>query len=225
MPRINLVSSIGTIKAPSSETNPDDYAAWSRCNDMVHSWIVNSITPDIFDSVIYYTTAREVWEDLREHFSQSNAPRIFQIQREIAYLKQEQLSVAAYYTKLKDLWDELASYTDSICTCGVQQDRQKLMQFLMGLNESYSADRGQILMMNPLPLQKSKNMGNRGSVTSVNNVSESTSKDDLKPIVSGLSDTQIQHQSAYKGIELFSDIFPLLVYFAGSGFEEDDWFG
>ena len=75
----------GTIKAPSKETHPDDYATWSRCNDMVHSWIVNTLNPEISDSVIYYTTAHEVWEDLRERFSQSNAPRIFEIQREIAY--------------------------------------------------------------------------------------------------------------------------------------------
>ena len=27
----------GTIKAPSEETHPNDYATWSRCNDMVHS--------------------------------------------------------------------------------------------------------------------------------------------------------------------------------------------
>ena len=27
----------GTIKAPSKETHPDDYATWSHCNDMVHS--------------------------------------------------------------------------------------------------------------------------------------------------------------------------------------------
>lgn len=142
----------GAIKPPSAEKFPHDYATWSRCNDMIHSWIVNSIAPEIFDSVIYYTTAREVWEDLRERFSQSNAPRIFEIQREIAYHRQDQLFVSAYYTKLKSLWDELASYIDaSSCTCSAQQDRQKLMQFLMGLNESYSAARGQILLMNPLP--------------------------------------------------------------------------
>ncbi|RVW58109.1 hypothetical protein CK203_111120 [Vitis vinifera] len=91
----------------------------------------------------------EVWEDLCERFSQSNAPRIFEIQRDIACLRQEQLSVSAYYTKLKGLWDELASY--NAAAHGAQQDQQKLMQFLMGLNESYSAIRGQILLMNPLP--------------------------------------------------------------------------
>lgn len=139
----------GTIKPPLEETDPDSYAAWSRCNDMVHSWIINTLIPEIADSVIYYTIAHEVWEDLRERFSQCNAPRIFEIQREITYHQQEQLSVSAYYTKLKGLWDELASYSEA--SYGAQQDQQKLMQFLMGLNESYSAIRGQILLMNPLP--------------------------------------------------------------------------
>lgn len=44
------------------------------------------------------------------------------------------------------------------CTCGsgkafngMLQD-QRLMQFLMGLNESYKIIRGNLLMMNPLPL-------------------------------------------------------------------------
>jgi hypothetical protein len=137
-----------SIKAPSEETDPEGYATWSRCNDMVHSWIVNALSPEISNSVIYYSTTHEVWEDLRERFSQGNAPRIFKIQRDIAYLRQEQLSISTYYTKLKGLWDELASYNNAIH--GAQQDQQKLMQFLMGLNDSYSAIRGQILLMNPL---------------------------------------------------------------------------
>ncbi|CAL2268485.1 unnamed protein product [Prunus armeniaca] len=68
------------------------------------------------------------------------------------------MTVAAYYTKLKGLWDELASYNNvSPCSCGAmkthaeQEERNKIMQFLMGLNESYAAARGQILLMQPLP--------------------------------------------------------------------------
>ncbi|KAL5737921.1 hypothetical protein ACOSP7_030682 [Xanthoceras sorbifolium] len=104
-----------SIEAPSKESDPEE----------------------ITDNVIYYSTAHEVWEDLRERFSQNNALCIFEIQLDIAYLRQEQLS------------DELASYSDA--THGAQADQQKLMQFLIGLNETYSAIRGQILLMNPLP--------------------------------------------------------------------------
>ncbi|XP_061957900.1 uncharacterized protein LOC133679348 [Populus nigra] len=139
----------GSIRIPSEETDPEGYAVWSRCNDIVHSWIINTVIPEISDSVIYYSTAQEVWEDLHDRFSQSNAPRIFEIQRDIACLRQDQLSISAYYTKLKGMWDELASYNDTVH--GAQQDQQRLMQFLMGLNDSYSAIRGQILLINPLP--------------------------------------------------------------------------
>ena len=84
----------GSIKALSEEINREEYAAWSQCNDMVHYWIINTLSPEISDSVIYYSTAHEVWEDLHERFSQSNAPRIFEIQQDIACLRQEQLSVS-----------------------------------------------------------------------------------------------------------------------------------
>ncbi|KAF7151998.1 hypothetical protein RHSIM_Rhsim01G0108500 [Rhododendron simsii] len=141
----------GTITAPPAKTKPDDYVSWRRCNDMILSWILNSLTPDLADSVIYSTTAQEVWEDLRDRFSQSNAPRIFQIERDIACLTQDQMTVAAYYTRLKGLWDELGSYNDTVCSCGADHKRRRLMQFLMGLNESYKGIRGQILLMNPLP--------------------------------------------------------------------------
>ncbi|XP_034212751.1 uncharacterized protein LOC117625270 [Prunus dulcis] len=123
---------------------------------MIISWILNSLDHDIADSVIYSDTAHDIWEDLKECLSQSNVPRIFQIERDIASLTQDQMSVAAYYTRLKGLWDELASYSDvPTCTCGAMKDhadeRNRVMQFLMGLNDSYDAARGQIILMQPLP--------------------------------------------------------------------------
>ena len=78
----------GSIKIPSAETDPEGYSAWSRCNDMVHSWILNTLNPEISDSVIYYSTAHEVWEDLHDRFSQSNALCILKIQRDITCFRQ-----------------------------------------------------------------------------------------------------------------------------------------
>ncbi|KAM1195859.1 hypothetical protein ACFX2J_022291 [Malus domestica] len=119
---------------------------------MILSWLLHSLEPDLAESVLFSTTAKVVWDDLRERFSQSNAPRIFQLNRDLATISQGTSSVSAYFTRLKGLWDELASYNDH-CTCssGTKNDRQQLMQFLMGLNESFSAVRDQILLMNPLP--------------------------------------------------------------------------
>ncbi|RVW64602.1 hypothetical protein CK203_048553 [Vitis vinifera] len=36
------------------------------------------------------------------------------IERDIACLTQDQMTVAAYYTRLKKLWDELGSYNDTV---------------------------------------------------------------------------------------------------------------
>ena len=88
---------------PSATTKPDNYASWKKCNDMVLSWILNSLTQDLADSVIFSNTAQEVWENLRDRFSQSNAPHIFQIDRYIACLTEDQMTVATYYTRLKKI--------------------------------------------------------------------------------------------------------------------------
>ena len=103
--------------------------------------------------------AYDVWKDLEDRFAQGNAPTIFQIKRMISSLAQDQSSVATYFTKLKALWDELASYSPQLtCTCGgikklaKREQEDCVILFLLGLNESYSAIRGQILLMQPLPV-------------------------------------------------------------------------
>ncbi|CAL5321219.1 unnamed protein product [Camellia sinensis] len=148
----------GTIKAPHTTEKPIDYALWERCDKMVLSWLLNSVEADLADGVVYTDTAHEIWNDFHDRFSLGNAPRIFQIQKSISSHAQGSMPISTYYTKLKALWDELASYkTQPICSCGgmkvysEQREQDQIMQFLMGLNESYNAIRGQILLINPLP--------------------------------------------------------------------------
>ena len=57
-----------SIKPPSS--TDDSFPLWQRCNDMVISWLLNSIHLNIASSVIYVETATEIWADLQERFSQ-----------------------------------------------------------------------------------------------------------------------------------------------------------
>ena len=135
---------------------------WQRCDDMVTSWILNSLTKEIADSVEYVNNSCELWKELEDRYDQTNGAKLYQIQKEIDDLTQGTLDITVYYTKLKKLWEELNTLnTKSVCTCTCicgakdsmhksEQDR-RLIQFLIGLNEVYTVIRGNILMMSPLP--------------------------------------------------------------------------
>lgn len=68
------------------------------------------------------------------------------------------MSISAYFTKFKILWDEYLNLVN-IPTCGCESgpalsklmQNQQLIQFLMGLNNDYMSMSGNVLMMNPLP--------------------------------------------------------------------------
>uniref|UniRef100_A0A2N9IZ24 Retrotransposon Copia-like N-terminal domain-containing protein n=1 Tax=Fagus sylvatica TaxID=28930 RepID=A0A2N9IZ24_FAGSY len=87
-----------------------------------------------------------------------------EVKQAIGSLTQSQVSVIDYYTKLQGFWEELLNYRPiPVCTCvpscscgamrQVFENYQQacLMQFLMGLNESFTQVRGQILLMDPMP--------------------------------------------------------------------------
>ncbi|XP_031261134.1 uncharacterized protein LOC116119332 [Pistacia vera] len=49
----------GIIPQPSDPTDPL-LELWERCNDMIVSWIQNSINPSIMSSVVFVDDAREI---------------------------------------------------------------------------------------------------------------------------------------------------------------------
>lgn len=73
--------------------------------------MLNSISINIRNSVAYLPTAKEIWNDLRLHFSQSNVPRIYQLEKELSALVQGTMSVTTYFTKFKTLTDEIIYLT------------------------------------------------------------------------------------------------------------------
>lgn len=77
---------------------------------MVTSWILNSISKEIVEAFLFASSAVELWNKLRERFGESNGPMLFQLQSEICSLSQGTMSVDAYFTKLKRLWDELLCF-------------------------------------------------------------------------------------------------------------------
>lgn len=59
----------GTLEAPNTKKKPNEYALWKKCNKMIISWFVHSVTPELTPSVMLANTALPVWEDFREIFT------------------------------------------------------------------------------------------------------------------------------------------------------------
>ncbi|XP_071719068.1 uncharacterized protein [Rutidosis leptorrhynchoides] len=151
----------GSIPTPAEGSN--DFMNWRRCNAMVRGWLVNSMEKEIKMSVKYAITARDIWTDLQERFDKENAPRAYELRRSVSMIHQDNQTISAYYTKLRTIWDEIASVspiptcTCNACTCelsksiGKMRDKERLYNFLMGLNDEYNGIRSQILSSDPLP--------------------------------------------------------------------------
>ncbi|GJV13486.1 cysteine-rich receptor-like protein kinase 8, partial [Tanacetum coccineum] len=112
----------------------EERALWERINDMIISWILNTISDQISNNLNFVNSASALWNEFIE----------------------------VYYHKLKGLWDEHdaleALYLcNCVCNCengknnSDREQRKRLIQFLMGLDECYSNIRGQILLLQPLP--------------------------------------------------------------------------
>ncbi|XP_006586460.1 uncharacterized protein [Glycine max] len=140
------------------------YGAWSRCNNIVVSWLVHSVSISIRQSVLWMDRAEEIWNDLKSRYAQGDLLRVSELQQEASSIKQGSLSVTKYFTKLRVIWDEIENFRpDPICRCTVkctclvlttmaQRKREDhAMQFLRGLNEQYSNIRSHVLLMDPIP--------------------------------------------------------------------------
>uniref|UniRef100_A0A2N9J288 Integrase catalytic domain-containing protein n=1 Tax=Fagus sylvatica TaxID=28930 RepID=A0A2N9J288_FAGSY len=82
----------GSISQPIDPLDPL-FDIWTRCNDLVLSWLTNCMSREIYASVIYVVTAKEIWDELRDCYSDSDGPRVFHLKQEICSLKQDQLPV------------------------------------------------------------------------------------------------------------------------------------
>ncbi|XP_014517220.1 uncharacterized protein LOC106774690 [Vigna radiata var. radiata] len=146
----------------SADTDPM-VPAWRRCNNLVLSWINHYVSHEIATSIIWVDYAITAWKDLKDHFLQGDSIRISQLHQDLYSIHQSDLSVTAYYTKMKILWDELCNFRpipewQSFAFYCVVSKKMKeyrendcVLCLLRGLNDNYSIVRSQILLMDPLP--------------------------------------------------------------------------
>ncbi|GJX64294.1 putative transcription factor interactor and regulator CCHC(Zn) family protein [Tanacetum coccineum] len=109
---------------------------WDLCNSVVVTWILNSVSAELYDGQIYSRTAFDMWTDLKDTYNKVDGSVIFNLHKNINSLNQNGSSLFEYYHNLNTLW------------------KQYDAMFLMGLDDVYQPIRSNILTKEPLPLVK-----------------------------------------------------------------------
>ncbi|GJR05694.1 ribonuclease H-like domain-containing protein [Tanacetum coccineum] len=149
---------------------------WDMCNSVVVTWILNSLSYELFTSAIYAKTASEMWNDLKETYDKVDGSAQF---------------------------DAMVSL--SICTCDAAKhfDKHnqliKLMQFLMCLDESYLATKSNFLIKEPLPNVKTAFSVISGEESHRNVTSVGTTKPAATAFVAKTFDNKKRFNNSFKG--------------------------
>nr|XP_009799144.1 PREDICTED: uncharacterized protein LOC104245258 isoform X1 [Nicotiana sylvestris] len=96
-------------------------------------------------SIVYASNTKKVWNYFQERFDKSNPTGIYHLWTAIATFRQGMDLVTSYYSKMKNLWDELDVLVP-LPSCDCEKSKLSVdhlknirrLQFFMGLNESYS---------------------------------------------------------------------------------------
>ncbi|XP_070029288.1 uncharacterized protein [Nicotiana sylvestris] len=157
----------GSILIPQQLTGIENYVAWS--NSMRVALLAKNKLGFIDGKYLkehYKGDLEHEWERyLKERFDKKNLTRVYQLLREICTINQGTASISEYFSKLKNAWDEYWSMVALLCDCEKHKkyeehmEQHKLVQFLMGLNETYAQARSQVLLIVPVPtLNQAYNM-------------------------------------------------------------------
>jgi len=91
--KLNFIN--GSIKTPFP--NDSTYEAWERCNVIILSWIIRSLATYIVESMLYIDSAKKLWDELKERFSQGDCFQISDLLQEIHSIKHRERSISQFF--------------------------------------------------------------------------------------------------------------------------------
>lgn len=147
-------------EVPRPVNNPDLLKHWTRCNNAVLTWILNSIDDKLVQGFSNCKSPTTLWEQIRKRFTQTSWVEIYRLEKKVMDLDQGSKDVVSYYNELMEAYDDLETLaTLELCDCDDAKTQRnnnilegkKVVKFLMGLNDTYKNLRSTILSTKPLP--------------------------------------------------------------------------
>ncbi|XP_062081010.1 uncharacterized protein LOC133785811 [Humulus lupulus] len=115
-------------KLPQPHPSDPNYNAWHQCDQMIMSWIIHLVSPDIKSSIMFLDSAAAMWEQLNNRFNQGNGPRIFELRQTLIRLHQGDDFVLQFLTGLNESYHAVIDPFPSLSkgfSMIVQEERQR----------------------------------------------------------------------------------------------------
>ncbi|CAL5418427.1 unnamed protein product [Camellia sinensis] len=147
----------GSLPLPDGDASL--HTQWISENALVMTWLINSMQPTISRSFLLLDTAHKIWTAAAQMYSQQgNDAQAYELRKKLRSLDQKDRSLAVYYAELSSLWQELDYYQSFQAVCSqdatlFQQtvEKERVYDFLAGLNLEYDQIRVQVLGRSPFP--------------------------------------------------------------------------
>lgn len=94
-----------TTKSPA--INDPKFKSWKAENNMVMSWLINSMNNDVGENFLLYETTSEIWNAAKETYSHiENTDKLFEIEGVLHDLRQGDKPVTQYFNLLTRHWQQ-----------------------------------------------------------------------------------------------------------------------
>lgn len=110
--------------------NPE-YVTQQRQYQLLTSWRLSSINPDLLPQFLVYESAHSIWMAISQLFAAQSSARVMRLKFQLQTLKKGSLSMKDYLLKMKSICDTLAA-----CGCPVS-DEDQILPILAALGSEF----------------------------------------------------------------------------------------
>ncbi|KAA8548185.1 hypothetical protein F0562_004554 [Nyssa sinensis] len=94
----------GTV---TTEVDPR-YDTWHQQDQMILSWINNSLSPTVLSTVARFTSSQATWSSLEKRYASQSKNRILQLRHDLLTVKGDGLSISDFVDKINQIANNLA---------------------------------------------------------------------------------------------------------------------